>query len=138
MKTNQQSLEMAAISPSAPLTKNGSPIRRLSTFLFQHPGLVLLLLLAAPLLWLGVVYLGALGALLLQSFYRLDDFSGRVVREFTLATYAQLFSQANLDIVIRTVGMAAAVTIACALLAFPISFYMARYASPVGKVAFFI
>jgi putative spermidine/putrescine transport system permease protein len=61
-----------------------------------------------------------------------------VVREFTLDTYKQLFTQSNMDIVIRTVGMSAAVTIACALLAFPISFYMARYASSTGKVAFYI
>ena len=98
----------------------------------------MVLLLAAPLLWLGVIYLGSLAALLLQSFYKLDDFTGQVVRQFTLDTYASLFTRANLDIIIRTAAMAAAVTIACALLAFPISFYMARYASPAGKVAFYI
>jgi putative spermidine/putrescine transport system permease protein len=94
--------------------------------------------LAAPLLWLGVVYLGSLGALLVQSFFKLDDFTGIVIREFTLDTYRQLFTPANLDIVIRTATMAAVVTIACALLAFPIAFYMARYASPSVKVALFI
>lgn len=126
---------MSALSPSR---QPRSITSRLSTFFHNNPTLTLLLLLAAPLLWLGVIYLGSLGALLLQSFYRLDDFTGIVVREFTLDTYRQLFTQSNLDIVARTVVMAAAVTVACALLAFPISFYMARYASPAGKVAFFI
>lgn len=121
-------------------TKPASPssVRRVSAFFHKHPTLTLVLLLAVPLLWLGIVYLGSLAALLVQSFFRLDDYTGQVVREFTLSTYAQLFSRSNLDIVTRTAAMAAAVTIACALLAFPISFYMARYASRTGKVVFYI
>lgn len=95
-------------------------------------------MLAAPLLWLGVIYLGSLGALLIQSFYKLDDFTGLVVREFTLDTYKQLFTPSNFDIVVRTAAMSTVVTIACALLAFPISFYMARYASQTSKIAFYI
>lgn len=126
---------MSSLTPARP---DKSLVRRLSTFFHNNPTLVLILLLAAPLLWLGVIYLGSLGALLLQSFYKLDDFTGIIVREFTLDTYRQLFTPSNIDIVVRTALMAAAVTIACALLAFPISFYMARYASPAGKVAFFI
>lgn len=126
---------MSTLTPS----QSNKPItRRLSTFFHNNPTLVLILLLLLPLLWLGVIYLGSLGALLLQSFYKLDDFSGVIVREFTLDTYRQLFTPSNIDIVIRTALMAAAVTIACALLAFPISFYMARYASPTGKIFFFI
>ncbi len=115
-----------------------SRVRRISAFFHKHPNVTLVLLLAIPLLWLGVVYLGSLAALLLQSFFHLDDYTGQVVREFSLATYGQLFTRANMDIVIRTVAMSAAVTIACALLAFPIAFYMARYASPTGKIAFYI
>ena len=66
-----------------------------------------------PLLWIGVVYVGSLFALLLQSFYSLDDYSGLIVREFTLSTYAQLLETANLQIIIlRTVMMAALVTLA--------------------------
>ena len=80
--------------------------RRVSTFLYRRPRLVLALLLAAPLLWLGVVYLGALLALLIQSFYHLDDFTGQVVRRFTLATYRDLLTRVNIDIAVRTVSMA--------------------------------
>src|SRR5581483_3190340 len=129
---------MTTISATTNPTTRPSLIRRVSTFFHRHPTLTLVLLLAVPLLWLGVVYLGSLLALLLQSFFRLDDFTGQVVREFSLDTYGQLFTRANMDIVVRTVAMSAAVTMACALLAFPISFYMARYASATGKVAFYI
>lgn len=92
--------------------------------------MILLLLLGPPLLWMGVVYLGSLGALLINSFFQLDDFTGLVVRQFTLATYADLFTRSNMDIVMRTTGMAAAVTLTTAVLAFPLAYYMARFASP--------
>ncbi len=103
--------------------------RQLSTFLYRRSTLSLVLLLAPPLLWLGVVYLGSLFAMLVQSFFYIDRFTGLVVREFTLATYAELFTPANLDVTLRTSGMAAAVTLAAALLAFPLAYYMARYAT---------
>ncbi len=75
---------------------------RISTALYLHPRLLLFLLLAPPLLWLGVIYLGSLFALLLQSFFYIDEFSGNIVREFSLATYAQLFTLANFDVFMRT------------------------------------
>jgi putative spermidine/putrescine transport system permease protein len=112
--------------------------RRLSSFFYVRPRLTLALLLAPPLLWLGVVYLGSLFALLVQSFFHLDDFTGQVVRSFTLATYGDLLTRANLDIALRTAGMAATVTFASALLAFPIAYYMARYASPHTKTALYL
>ena len=102
---------------------------RLSTHLYRRPKLVLLLLLGIPLLWLVAVYLGSLSTLILQSFFWLDSFTGQVVRTLTLANYVELTSQANLDIFLRTILMAAVVTLTCALLAYPLSYYMARYAS---------
>jgi putative spermidine/putrescine transport system permease protein len=96
----------------------------------MHPRLVMLLLLGPPLLAFLVVYVGSLVALLIQSFFHLDGFTGQVVREFTLATYGDLLTPANMDIVLRTVGMALTVTVTTALLAFPLAYYMARYASP--------
>jgi putative spermidine/putrescine transport system permease protein len=113
-------------------------IAAISTFLYRRPWVLLLLMLAPPLLWLGVVYLGALAALLINSFYSLDDFTGLIVREFTLRTYAQLFTSANLDIFRRTTSMAAAVTLADALLAFPLAYFIARYASPRLKPLLYI
>jgi putative spermidine/putrescine transport system permease protein len=108
-------------------------LRSVSTALYWRPRLSLALLLGPPLLWLGVVYLGSLASLVVQSFFRLDDFSGLVVRRFTLATWRAFFTPANLDIVARTVAMAAAVTVAAAILAFPLAYYMARYATRRGR-----
>lgn len=101
---------------------------RVSTLLYRRPRLLLALLLGPPLLWLGVVYLGSLSSLLLQSFFYLDGFTGRVVRQFTLRTYGELLTPANIDIVLRSTTMALAVTVTSALIGFPIAYYMARYA----------
>jgi len=111
---------------------------RLSTFFYRHEKLTLLLMLSPPLLWLGVVYFGSLLSLVIQSFFYLDDFTGLVVKQFTFQTYLKLLSAANLDIILRTAGMAGAVTVACALLAFPLAYTMARYASPKAKAALYL
>ena len=113
--------------------------RRLSTFLYSRGGLLTLLLLVPPLAWLGIGYLGSLFALLIQSFFGLDDFSGQVVYEFTLRSYAELLTnRANLDIILRTVSMAAAVTLGAALIGFPIAYVMARYATGRAKALFYL
>lgn len=105
-------------------------MKSLSKFFYRRPNLALLLLLALPLLWLGIIYLGSLFALLTQSFFSLDGFTGQVVREFTLSTYRQLLSPANLDVMGRTITMAAVVTLASIVLAFPLAYTMAKAASP--------
>ncbi|MBE2267327.1 MAG: ABC transporter permease [Anaerolinea sp.] len=112
-------------------TLNSTPnfLRRAGRFLFSHPNITLILMLLPILIWLGVVYLGSLAALLTQSFFSLDGFSGRIVREFTFSTYSQLFTESNRDIILRTLGMAAAVTVTSGAVAFPIAYYMARFAS---------
>ena len=114
-------------------------LRAASTFLHGRNAFYVSLLLLPPLLWLGTVYLGSLFVLLSQSFYAIDEFTARVVPELTLATYRQLVSQpANVDIVVRTVLMAVAVTIACGVIAFPVANYMARYAGPKLKAFFYV
>ncbi len=104
-------------------------LTRASTYLYRRPRLILLLLLLPPLLWFVVVYLGALATMLLNSFFYLDGFTGQVVHKFTLQTYAQLLAPTNLDIFSRTTVMAALVTAASIILAFPLAYYMARHAS---------
>ena len=111
---------------------------RISDTFWRRPGLVVVLLLAPPVLWLGVVYLGSLFALLVQSFFSIDEFSGLIVREFTLKTYAELLSPTNLDIILRTVVMAALVTIASAVIAFPVAYYAARCARGWWKALFYL
>ena len=111
---------------------------RLTGVFWRRPKLLTALLIAPPLLWLGVVYVGSLAALLLQSFYSIDEFSGVVVREFTLKTYAELLIPSNYDVILRTVAMAAAVTVASVVLAFPVAFFAARYARGRWKAVFYL
>jgi len=113
-------------------------LNRASTYLYQRPKLILALLLGPPLLYFLVVYLGSLIALLVNSFFYLEEFTGLVVRQFTFRTYLQLSSPTNLGIFGRTAGMAMAVTIADAIIAFPLAYYIARYASPRSKTFLYI
>ena len=114
-------------------------MRAIAKFLYGRRGYYLALLLLPPLLWLGIVYLGSLLALLMQSFYAIDEFTARIVPKLTLETYRQLvIHPANVDIILRTLGMAAAVTVTAAAVAFPVANYMARYASPRMKAFFYV
>ena len=114
-------------------------LRSISTFLERRNAFYLSLLLVPPLMWMGTIYLGSLATLLSQSFYAIDEFTAKVIPELTLATYRQLFTQpANVDIVVRTVAMAVTVTIASAIIAFPLAHYMARYAGPRMKALCYV
>jgi putative spermidine/putrescine transport system permease protein len=112
--------------------------RNFSNTLYRKNNLFLFLLLTPPLLWFGVVYLGSLFALLWQSFYTFDDFSMVVTNDLTLDNYRVLFDSTNLDIILRTLSMAVAVTLACATIGFPIAYYMTRYGSAREKGFFYI
>jgi putative spermidine/putrescine transport system permease protein len=111
--------------------------RRTSDLLYTRRGLLLLALLAPPLLWFGVIYLGSLFALLANAFFRLDDFTGQVVREVGFSNFVALLDGANFDAARRSVGMAVAVTLACTALAFPVALVMAR-ATGAAKAALYI
>ncbi|HZM20626.1 MAG TPA: ABC transporter permease [Anaerolineales bacterium] len=113
-------------------------LTRASTYLYQRPKLILALLLGPPMLYLLIVYLGSLVLLLMNSFFYLEEFTGLVVRQFTLRTYVQLFTPTNLGIFGRTAGMAMAVTIADVIIAFPLAYYIARFASPRSKTFLYI
>jgi putative spermidine/putrescine transport system permease protein len=113
-------------------------VKRFSTYLYLHPWLVLLLLLGPPMIYMLVVYLGSLFALLVNSFFYLDGYTGKVVHQFTLQTYAELLQSSNMEIILRTVVMACAVTLADALIAFPLAYYMAKHAAPRMKTWLYI
>ncbi|MBL8103498.1 MAG: ABC transporter permease, partial [Anaerolineales bacterium] len=105
-------------------------LNRISTYFYQRPKLVLAIFLTPPLLYMVVVYLGSLFSLLINSFFAIDDFTGMVIREFTLKTYLQIFTPANREIFMRTATMAFLVTVVDALIAFPLAYYIAKFASP--------
>lgn len=88
-------------------------------------------MLAAPLGWLVIAYLGSLALLLVSAFWRLDPFSGNIVAEPTLQNFqALLDNEVYRTVTVRTVVTAALVTLTDIVLAFPIAFFMARVASP--------
>ena len=129
---------MSTITSPSTIERGGGLLDRLSATFWRRPKLLLVLMLTPPLLWLGIIYIGSLFALLAQSFFSLDDFTGQVKYEVTLRTYGELFRASNLDIIIRTVTMAVLVTIASAIIAFPIAYYAARYAKGRWKALFYL
>ena len=117
----------ATATAEAPRNSAG---RRLAGFFWRRPKLSLGLLLAGPIGWLVIAYLGSLAVLFAASFWHLDTFSGEVVRGFGLDNFRTLAEQdVYRTIVLRTVLIAAAVTVTDAILAFPIAFFMAKLAS---------
>jgi putative spermidine/putrescine transport system permease protein len=105
--------------------------RRSADLLHGRRGLQASLLLAGPLAWLVVAYLGSLAVLFVAAFWTLDDFSGQVVHSYGIDNFRTLWEgRVYREIVVRTVGVAAAVTVTDALLAFPIAFFMAKVATP--------
>jgi putative spermidine/putrescine transport system permease protein len=104
-------------------------VHRLSAALFRRPRLRLAGLLALPMFWLVAVYLAALFALLATAFFSVDEFTNEVVRTLTLQNFHVVLSDpAYLDATLRTVGIAAAVTVLCTLLGFPMAFFIAKIA----------
>jgi len=105
--------------------------RRSADLLHGRRGVQASLLLAGPLAWLVVAYLGSLAVLFIAAFWSLDDFSGQVVHSYSLDNFRTLWEgKVYREIVLRTVGVAAAVTVTDAILAFPIAFFMAKVAAP--------
>jgi len=91
-------------------------------------------LLAAPVAWLGVLYIGSLAALFITSIWKIDTFTSKVVREFTLSNFIDVLTdKAYFNVTVRTVGVAVAVTIICAVIAIPMAFFIARVAKPKSR-----
>ena len=101
-----------------------------SGLLHRRPRLRLGLLLAPPMLWLGVAYLGALAALFLTAFWGQNSFTGEVERTWSLRNFHDLLTiGVYRTVTLRTIGIAALVTVLDAVIALPVAFYMAKIAS---------
>jgi putative spermidine/putrescine transport system permease protein len=93
-------------------------------------------LLAPPLTWLVVAYLGSLTVLLVSAFWSTNSFTGAVVRSFTFDNVMRVLTdEVFRTATVRTVLVALAVTVICAVLAVPLAFYMAKIASPRMRLA---
>jgi len=104
--------------------------RRLADLFHGRPRFQVGALLSGPLAWLVVLYLGSLAVLLVASFWSVDALSGELIKGFTFDNYSELWNtDVYRTVAFRTIGIASAVTLTDALLAFPIAFYMAKLAS---------
>jgi putative spermidine/putrescine transport system permease protein len=102
-----------------------------AAYLHLHPRVRLAGVLGAPLLWLGVVYVGSLATLLIASLWVQDSFTSEIYRTWTLANFRQLVTEPLYrTVLLRTVGIAVAVTLVDLVLALPIAFFMAKVARP--------
>ncbi|WP_320782011.1 ABC transporter permease [Streptomyces sp. CRN 30] len=106
-------------------------VRRIAGALHRRPRLRLALLLTAPLLWLAVLYLGSLTVLFASAFWTTDSFTSEVVRVWSTDNlHTLLTTPVFRQVVLRSVGVALAVTALCVVIAFPVAFYTARVAAP--------
>ncbi|MGH2837645.1 MAG: ABC transporter permease [Thermoleophilaceae bacterium] len=110
----------------APSGPPATRARRAASWLHERPRIRLGSLLFGPAAWLVVIYLGSLALLFLNAFFTRDAFSGATIYEPTLANFTRLLGDPYPGITLRTLGMAIAVTVTCALLALPIAFFIAR------------
>ncbi len=103
--------------------------RRFVAFAYRHRSIQLLLLLTPPVGWFGIVYLGSLAVLFVAAFWYLDPLTSAIRHDLTLRNFQQLLSNpVYRQIVLRTIGIAALVTVTDIVLAFPLAYYMARHA----------
>jgi len=112
---------------------------RVSAALWRRPWARATLLLTPPLAWFVLIYLAALAVLLVTAFWQINPFTTNIERVFSLGNLQMIVSSpAYRSIILRTVGMAAAVTVTDALVAFPFAYFMARVASRRTRTALFV
>lgn len=110
--------------------------RRVSRFVDGRPWLHLGALLSGPVVWIVVLYFGSLIALFVTSFYRLNDDATAITEQFGTSNYHELLNATVYrDIALRTIGVAALVTIIDVCLALPIAFFIAKIAKPRARTA---
>ncbi len=91
-------------------------------------------LLSLPLSWFVFIYIGSLFALFITSIWKIDTFTSKVIREFTLQNFIDVFTdRAYFNVTVRTLFVAISVTLICALIAIPMAFFMARIARPKSR-----
>ncbi len=111
-----------------------SALKSLNSFGRKHPVFRVVTLLALPMFWLLVIYIGSLAALFITSIWQIDTFTSKIIRKFTLQNFLDVFTdRAYFNVTMRTLFVALCVTIICALIAIPMAFFMARIARPKSR-----
>lgn len=112
-------------------TPTRTPMRRLAGLLDRRPGLRLAALLAAPMTWLVLAYLGSLAVLLLSAFWSTNAFTSAVEQRWTVDNFRSLLTDPQYrTVAVRTLGIAVSVTVIDAVAALPMAFFIARVARP--------
>ncbi|MDA3922174.1 MAG: ABC transporter permease [Salinisphaera sp.] len=112
--------------------------RRLSAMLWRRPRWAAAALLVPPMGWFVLIYLAALVTLFVAAFWQVDDFTGEIIHRWTLRNFETLATSPTYrTIALRTVGIAAAVTVTDIVLAFPCAYFMARIAGPKLRATLF-
>lgn len=109
------------------------PVRRVgrrSGALWRRGWLRAVLTLSGPLAWFTLVYLVSLLVMLVTAFWSVNPLTNGLVRDWTLANFAEIGHRTYLEVIGRTVGMAALVTLTDAVLAVPFAWFMAKVAGP--------
>jgi putative spermidine/putrescine transport system permease protein len=128
----------AVSAPEKPAQRNGM-WTRVSAVLWRRPWARATILLTPPLAWFVLIYLASLVVLLITAFWQINPFTTNIERVWSLSNFTTIFtSPAYRAIILRTVGMAAAVTVVDAAVAFPFAYFMARIASPRTRTALFV
>jgi len=106
-------------------------LQRLNTWLYRHKGVRAALLLALPVLWLAIAYLGSLGVMLISSLWSVDSFTGNVQHHLTFSNFHQILTQKVYGtIALRSIFVAVIVTVVDGLLAIPIALFIAKVLKP--------
>ena len=112
---------------------------QVSAGLFRRTWLRATLLLGAPAAWFVLIYLAALVVLFVSAFWRVDEFTGELVHDWTLDNFRTIVEEPTYrTIALRTIGIAAAVTVTDALLALPFAYFAARIAPRRLQSALFV
>jgi putative spermidine/putrescine transport system permease protein len=130
---------MAVTAEAPEKTEPGGVGLRVSVALWRRPWARATLLLTPPLAWFILLYLASLVVLLITAFWQINPFTTSIVRTWNLGNFTTILSSpAYRSVILRTVGMAAAVTVVDGIVAFPFAYYMARVASPRTRTALFV
>ena len=96
-------------------------------------------LLVPPIGFFVAIYIAALVALFVSAFWTINDFTGELVHVWTFTNFSTLWhGSVYRTVALRTIGIAAAVTITDAFLAFPFAYFMARVASRRTRALLFV
>jgi len=127
----------ATAAPAGPAQQG--PWSRVSAVLWRRPWARATLLLTPPLAWFVLIYIASLAVLLITAFWTTNPFTTNIERTWTLSNFTNILgTPAYRQIIVRTVAMAAGVTVVDAIVAIPFAYYMARIARPRTRIFLFV